>query len=235
MLGFDAFNENELVAHYVCIPMETSILGIKEKTLLSLNTATHPNWQGNKLFTQLALKTYEVGAKMGFFSVFAVANQNSTHGFLKRLNFELISPLDLEIGFGKLNLSTKEPDLKIFWSENQLDWRLNNPLYKLKTRKDKDKTQIFSNALKNVIYPYTEIKTHPYFIERRTISRLSLLKPRLFVGLTPSTSKSQRAYIKLPKFLRPVPLNLIYKRLDKKKVLINPGQVFFSFIDFDIL
>ena len=60
--------------------------------------------------------------------IIGVANQNSTHGFIKKLGFYLISPLDVKIGFGKLNLKIKQSyKAKPFWSLKTLKWRLSNP------------------------------------------------------------------------------------------------------------
>ena len=69
-IGFDAFDDGQLVAHYVCIP--TTITGADGpvKALLSLNTATAPQYQGKGLFTQLARATFAVATQQGFSCVY---------------------------------------------------------------------------------------------------------------------------------------------------------------------
>src|SRR6267142_6002474 len=51
IVGYNAYFDRKLVAHYVLQPMLALVNGKTEKGLLSLNTATHPDHQGKKLFT----------------------------------------------------------------------------------------------------------------------------------------------------------------------------------------
>ena len=81
VVSYNAFDENNnLAAHYAAIPIKMSFGNEIVPGLLSLNTATHPNHQGKKLFTKLATLTYEKAYDMGYKFVIGVANANSTHG-----------------------------------------------------------------------------------------------------------------------------------------------------------
>ena len=59
IVGFNAYYENVLAAHYAAMPIYMNIKGRKIKGLLSLNTATHPEHRGRKLFSILANETYQ--------------------------------------------------------------------------------------------------------------------------------------------------------------------------------
>jgi GNAT superfamily N-acetyltransferase len=85
IVGFNAYQGETLAAHYVTQPMEAVINGVKRRGLLSLNTATHPQHQGKGLFVKLADRTYTYAAEHGYDFVIGVANQNSVHGFTKKL------------------------------------------------------------------------------------------------------------------------------------------------------
>ena len=63
--GCNAYENGQLVAHYAVIPIFANVFGKLEKGFLSLNTATHPNHQGKKLFTTLADMTYKSAAAEG--------------------------------------------------------------------------------------------------------------------------------------------------------------------------
>ena len=65
IVGFNAYKGDELAAHYVAMPIYMMIDGNKTLGLLSLNTATHPNHQGKRLFTTLADRTYQYAAENG--------------------------------------------------------------------------------------------------------------------------------------------------------------------------
>src|SRR6478609_3886385 len=70
VVGFDAFEGDVLAAHYACVPAEVRWKGNQVRALLSLNTATHPNFQGKGLFSQLATATFDHAAQSGFTLVY---------------------------------------------------------------------------------------------------------------------------------------------------------------------
>ena len=100
IVGFNAYLDNVLAAHYVTMPIYMNIDGKRTLGLLSLNTATHPDHRGKRLFSILAERTYQYAAENGYKFVIGVANANSTHGFIKYLKFKLIGSLTFKIGIG---------------------------------------------------------------------------------------------------------------------------------------
>ena len=77
IVGFNAYMGDELAAHYVTLPIYMNIDGKKTLGLLSLNTATHPEHRGKRLFTILAERTYQYAAENGYMFVIGVANANT--------------------------------------------------------------------------------------------------------------------------------------------------------------
>ena len=161
VIGYDAFHGNRLVAHYACIPIRTINNNKKEKCLLSLNTATHPDHRKKGLFVKLAQKTYERGSYLGYSSVIGIANKNSTHGFVSSLGFEFITSLELKIGFGDLNLKKcnkiKNDIFRVFWDYKQFSWRVKNPSYIIDVDSNEKRTSVISSGLRNILIPYTEM------------------------------------------------------------------------------
>ncbi|KTD58728.1 hypothetical protein Lsai_1335 [Legionella sainthelensi] len=104
VIGFNVWDRDQLVAHYACIPAQIQINSTPVKAMLSLNTATHPNYQGKGLFTKLANMTYETAYKEGFTAVFGVSNENSSYGFQK-LGFQFLRPLEARLGLGSLHIN----------------------------------------------------------------------------------------------------------------------------------
>ena len=89
-IGFNAFFEDKLVAHYAAIPINCLISGVVTKGLLSINTKTDSAHQGKGLFTLLAEETYSFAKELGFHFIVGVANDNSVYGFTKKLSFQLV-------------------------------------------------------------------------------------------------------------------------------------------------
>lgn len=226
-VGYDAYFEDKLIAHYVTIPVQYYISGVLTKGLLSLNTAVHPQHQGKGLFTKLANKTYDEAIKLGYEFIIGVANQNSTPGFINKLGFQLISPLDVKIGMGKvLNNPTNPFKLSPVRDEAFFKWRLLNPS---KTYLSSNH-EVFIEVKKNWLHAQlTSIPEEVTFL-----IKLTTVKPvfKLLIGKGVSLQKGA-LYLDLPSFLKPSPLNLIFKDLTGKNIIIEKNDVFFELIDFD--
>lgn len=133
VIGCDAWVDERLAAHYACIPVDATVFGQSKKVMLSLNTATDPDFQGKALFTKLADETYARGTDMGMAAVYGVANANSTPSFIRRLGFELIRPLDAKIGIGRLTTHGRDiadVEFRRSWDAPSLSWRIKNPMAK---------------------------------------------------------------------------------------------------------
>ena len=227
-LGFNAFDKNTLAGHYVCLPISANIFGKTEQGLLSLNTATHPSHRGKGLFTQLAQKTYQLATKEGYTFIIGVANQNSTPGFLAKLNFQLVAPLKAALGFGnpKINQTQKIVDFSRTWNESTLRWRLNNPIRSYQT-----------NAKGNTIYANTEkFGIHAILVKsiNPNLPKIKSLNPtKLWIGLDSNINWKKSLYLPIPQRLRPSPLNLIFKDLTNTSRKLVAERVRFNLIDFD--
>ncbi len=222
VVGFDAFYGDVLAAHYVTIPVVYNVNGKITKGLLSLNTVTHPDHQGKKLFTKLAERTYAYGAEQGYKFVIGVANQNSTHGFLNKLGFKLIAPLNVEIFPGKPKVkSVPENFMHSVWTVESVKWRLKNPSAHY------GKTNLSVTS-----------KTHMSFINavlscRKEIYWEGFNKHSSMLKMTIGLNNQNKLKINLPAFLKPSPLNLILKPLGDFSSEINSSNLLFEAIDFD--
>lgn len=224
VVGFDAYQGDTLAGHYVTIPVSYFIDGKIRKGLLSLNTATHAEHRGKGLFTQLANRTYEEAKKLGYEFVIGVANQNSTHGFLKKLGFYLIAPLIVKTGIGTINFDKNLNYLaNPNWTKQSLNWRLTNP-----------EANYFNN--KGNVYSKTDKKGFHAQLFSGTDNELELISKsptfKLWIGLAKDL-KCRGLFFNLPKRLKPSPLNLIFKDLNGNLPKINKEDILFELIDFD--
>ncbi len=234
-VGFDAFDGDRLAAHYVCIPARVRIGARLARALLSLNTATHPDYQGKGLFTKLAAMTYEAGAGQGFDCVYGVANQHSTPGFVRKLGFQLVQPLDAMVGFGGLgiDLSRVSHDAQFarHWTAESLAWRCGNPANPIRGRRRAGRLAFEASASGRLVAAHAEL---PLETDAAMTAQGGPGAPlRLHLGLAPSTAGGFRTYFHIPQALRPSPLNLIYRPLGGIDDRLEPGHVYFTFLDFD--
>lgn len=236
VVGCNAWQGRDLAAHYVALPMLARVNGQAEKGLLSLNTATHPAHQGKGLFTKLALATYERAAQEGFGFVVGVANANSTHGFIRKLGFTLVSPLRAMVGFGPLPVRQADADVQFAhaWNPASAAWRLRHPAYRYSTKIEGGRVLVLSGRKQFGAR---------YILGVRDKAELQVELPRepgsvlrkVWIGLDPAMSWAGKPYVNIPLRFRPAPLNLIFKDLGGNGRVLDPAKVRFEAMDFDVL
>ncbi|MGE4243165.1 GNAT family N-acetyltransferase [Ramlibacter sp.] len=231
--GFDAHEGDTLAAHYACIPATAMIDGRASRVLLSLNTATHPAHQGRGLFTRLAQATYDAAAQAGFSAVYGVANANSTPGFVRKLGFQLVRPLDAQIGVGAIGIDAAAIASAAFrrtWSPAAAGWRASSPANEVHARVAHGVLQCHARAAGPLLSAYCEYPLDHAPDMARSHSAPGPL--RLHLGLQ-TRARRPRTYVAIPERLKPSPLNLIYLSLDGRHARLAADDVSFTFLDFD--
>ena len=214
-VGFDAMDGDILAGHYVCIPTR-----IGDSTgLLSLNTATHPNYKSQGLFQKLANLTYEKGSK-DFSFVVGVANSRSAGVLINRLGFTEMGKLNLR--YGELHrpiIGSKS------WTEEEINWRIHSPRQPMKMKKGENGVIELSMRPKN--FPF-DIKSIVRIQDGRGFKEEVVVEAKRF-GFTVDWIKGVQPMIRLPEKLKPSPLVMIFQSLDGKDIDLNS----WSFPDFD--
>jgi GNAT superfamily N-acetyltransferase len=229
VVGTDAWSGDALAAHYVTCPAPIRLAGRNARGLLSLNTATHPDLQGRGLFVRLAEQTYERAAAAGFDCVFGVANANSTPGFVRRLGFQLVQPLDA----GVLLSAPRHPApaelaFEGLWDAPRLAWRLANPAGRYRRGRSGDLAAVWSPTHLPLVHCAAFLQAPPL------ATAGAPLGAQLFIGLDPRLRAAGLRLAPLPDWLRPSPLNLIYRPLAAgAPAFLEAQQVALNFLDFD--
>jgi hypothetical protein len=83
--------------HYALVPITLTRDGTDHSGALSLNTAVHSRARGGGTFVRLASETIADARGRGVETVVGVANANSTPGFVRRLDFKLLTPLPASV------------------------------------------------------------------------------------------------------------------------------------------
>jgi GNAT superfamily N-acetyltransferase len=229
VVGTDAWDGERLAAHYVTCATEAVIDGTPTRGLLSLNTATDPEYQGRGLFTRLAEATYEAGRAAGYAFVIGVANANSTPGFLRRLAFQHVAPLQA----GVLLRAPRrfEPATLQFrgdWRDDLLAWRLANPAGRYVVARHGELIGVWSATQLPLIHCGA-------FLPGGSALPLQARGPlgaTLFIGLEPRWRLA--GFLPIPERSRPSPLNLIWRPLaDGVPRELRADATALNFLDFD--
>lgn len=236
VIGFDAWENGTLAAHYACIPSLVELEGQVIRAMLSLNTATHPLHQGKGLFTKLALLTYEKAAAQGIQAVYGVANANSTPGFVRKLGFKLVRPLHAKVGWGTLGIEwqqmSSQTQLQRHWSTSSLSWRMANPKNPVRMKVCKTHAQFYAAAKGEGLSAYAELAQSSH-VHGPFSFGLHEWAPRLYLGLLPKGVCSFSGFVDVPQVFRPSPLNFIFRSLTDVSQTLDPDSLHISFLDFD--
>jgi GNAT superfamily N-acetyltransferase len=233
--GFNAWDgHGNLAGHYATIPVRAKLFGAERSGLLSLNTATHPLHSGKGLFTALALDTYDAARSNGHQFVVGVANAASTHGFVSKLGFQLVGPLQAKIGVGTPVLGsalTQVVDFERIWSRERLSWRIANPNGNYATFEEYGKQVLTSRTG----YPCVSAVLGEFATDLLHSDRLHHQKPwvRLYLGMYPEVNWQRLAYLDIPLRWRPSPLHLIFLDLTGQGRTLDAAKVHFRCADFD--
>lgn len=235
-VGFDALAGGIPVATYVCIPLALSLGGAGIKALLSLNTATAPAYQGRGLFTKLADMTYLRARKEGFSAVVGVANQNSVGGFTRKLGFQDVAGLDARISPGPRRgrdaTAETSAEMRRVWSAEALRWRAANPLNPLRFHRAAHGALVAQGATQFPALPVNAALLAAD-LDAPVLRRPNWPLPSLSLGLIPNGFAAPSLSFPIPERLKPSPLRLIFKSLDDPVRRLDPGRVFWTFLDFD--
>ncbi len=236
-IGYNAFFDGEAVAHYVVIPFQVELEGELKTSALALNAGVDERHRGQSLFRKLAEMTHRHAAEIGVDHIVAIANANSTPGFIRHLGFDLVTPLDVRLCLDPPRPGVAPPRLqwRRRWRVEDLSWRLDNPggHYWLSTHKD------FACIVGTTKYPgiraVLKVESDPSLCrqaETQLRRRLSW-PPLLWFGKC--SGLTFRATIDVPMRLRPSPFNLVFHDLTSQGRHLVPERIHFEAADFDVM
>jgi GNAT superfamily N-acetyltransferase len=232
-VGFNAFHDGALVAHYATIPLSARVNGRVESGLLSLNTATRADHQGKGLFPKLAERTYQLAAERGFGFVVGVANARSTRGFTEKLGFQLVAPLDVCVGVGEFDPGGAEGGESYApqWTDDAIAWRLRRPGSRYVAGAPRSgNCDVFATLSKFRMLACLD-RVPAALAE--SLPHASALTPlRLRIGLD-RRAQSRGVFARVPDALKPSPLNLIFRDLGAARRTLDAEHVRWTLLDFD--
>ena len=97
-LAYDS-ERQQLAGQYVVIAQRVSVNSTIYSAILSLNTLTKEAYRGQGIFTGLAQSVYEENIRRKTIFCYGAPNQNSHHGFVKKLGFRDIGVIPLYLNF----------------------------------------------------------------------------------------------------------------------------------------
>lgn len=236
-IGYNAFFGDEVAAHYVVVPFAVEIDGEVKKSALALNAGVDARHRGQSLFLKLAALTHQRAADVGVDHIVAIANANSTPGFLRHLGFQLVTPLDV-----RLSLTLPRPSgadvgwqWRRKWNAADLSWRLKNPGGRYWLAGSGDASWIVGVTKYRGVRAVLKVETDPLLRRQaeQQLHRQVTPPPLLWFGKRPELKFASA--IDVPMRLRPSPFNLVFYDLMGRNRRLTPERVHFEAADFDVM
>lgn len=226
VIGFTASQNDQLAAQYALQPFLAQIGDQRIRCALSLNTATASAHRGQGLFTQLAKKSYDLARELGYEMIVGIANANSMPGFVNKLGFQTLGPLEARLGFGPLPQipQTQTPHYQRLWNPQSLAWRLQKPHNQYHWRDAKLMTP--------TAYPQISAYLGHFEAQDTVLQARANTIFKLYLGLDSQLNFGGR-YIELPRRFRPSPLHFIYKNIGDHNYQLKRETSLFRALDFD--
>lgn len=227
-VGFNAYYEGQLAAHYVAIPVAADLFGAPARGLLSINTRTAAEHQGQGLFTRLARATYDHAQASGYEFVIGVANDSSVHGFTKKLGFQHVGMMGTwfitDPGHEKTKL-----DYATIWDADSVRWRVANPTKSYTVRRRDDRALLFGRSARfRVLMGDVAASAVP---ETVSAARWSPNPFSMWLGVS-AASQSSALRAPVPDQMKETSLNLIFRDLVGDRTLAADRTKFWA-MDFD--
>ena len=233
-VGIDCFDKKKLIGQVGGIPYEFFWENKKLKILISINVCVDKDYRGKRLFNKMAIEFEKYAEESNYDGIIAIGNKSATPAWIKSIELINLGELDTFLGVGTIkeeNLNKKKFYFYSCWDNKKLNWRINNP---------KNKTFIINdnNQIKSIYaitkYPFIQAYAPLIFHDNKIqISSSNKRKIYPFIFLGKILNLKNKNIIKIPKILKPSPLNFLYKFFNIKKNL-KKNEIFFSFLDFDI-
>ncbi len=233
-VGIDCYDNETLVGQVGGIPREFIFNNKKVKFLISINVCVDPKYQGKKIFSEMLIQFEQVAKDLNFDGIIAVANKAATPGWRKAVGLTKLKALDVFVGYGRLNSKkVKKSNYNFYnlWDKKDLEWRLKNPINETYFQSDSFNQSVFSKTNFPLMYAYSPLIFLENDVKLNDVQKKNF-KPLVYLGLISDFKKTSFLF-DLPEFLKPSPLNFLYKFLKSNEEL-DPDRIFFTFLDFDV-
>ena len=232
-VGVDCYDNDILIGQVGGIPHEFVYNQKKVKFLISINVCVDPKYQGQWLFSKMLVKFEQIAKDLNFDGIIGIANKAASPFWQRSIKLVKLRALDVFVGYGNINseqIKKENYNFYTLWNKENLEWRMSNPINKTFFYSNKNVQSIYSKTDFPLIDAYSPMIFFDNDIKLNIIKKKNY-RPIVYIGLI-NDFKKKTFLFDLPEFLKPSPLNFLYKFLKSDNIL-DPKKIFFTFLDFD--
>ncbi len=233
-IGIDCYENGNLIGQVGGIPREFICNKKKVRFLISINVCVEPKYQGKWIFSKMLNRFDKLAKELNFSGIIGIANKAASPFWQRSIKMEKLGALDVFIGIGKLNLNkTNKSNYNFYthWDKKNLLWRMKNPINETYIQSEKNHYSVYSKTNFLFLDAYSPLI---FFGDelRINITKKRFIKPIIYLGIINEFNKTKLLF-DFPEFLKPSPLNFLYKFFDSN-ISLDRKKIFFTFLDFDI-
>lgn len=232
-IGIDAFDKSEIIGQLGGIPINLKFYNKHIKTFVLVNTCIDLKYRGGRIFYNLANNLEKVLKEKNFDLIIGIGNKIATPAWMRSINLKYLCQLQSYIGlinFSKIQNLKNKYNIYTDWNDKCIKWRRSNPLNNIGISDSKNFQLAYSKTSVPIFKVYSPLFFN-HINEFKTVKKESRMSIKVFIGLSNEITKSL-FFREIPEFLKPSPLNFLYKFL-KEDYCIKKNEIFFSFLDFD--
>ena len=224
VISCNAFSDDKMIAHQSFVPEQMLVEGRIVQCLRSMAVVTHPDFQGNGLFSQLTNQAIEEAKRQGYEFIYAITNGNSFPAFIKHCGFSSVTQLTVKMGFGLNIHEDGEKTYKRYWTDETLRWRMSRGSY--------------CRINDSIIGDFKPgILTYMGTLDTQLLDSVHLPKKSWNFGLKLYVGKGALlpiTYFKVPPFIKHSPFHVIFRDLTEKLPKMTEDNIFIQLIDDDV-
>lgn len=231
--GLCAFEQGELVGHYLMIPIRARLFGEEETGIWPFQLATHPGYRLKGLFSSFVERSFDLCREGGYGFFAGVGNANSTPIFVEKWGYQSIRQLDVKLGLGAPPPPGDDRELQLVrrWDAGTLRWRLSHPAEPYRAERRGQRTRLWARGPWGIP---VQVGDFPSSLVPDDLPRLRAPRPlRLYVGVDPTRDWRGRPWLDVPRRFWPSPLHLLFKDLSGRERRFDPDAVRYEVCDYD--
>ena len=230
-IGIDAFDGDKLIGQVGGIPFDFKFNNNSIKAIISINICIDKSFRGGQIFYDLSSNFEKLIINNNYDLLIAIGNKAATPAWIKSLKLRNLGQLKSFIGipnFSNKEIFLKNYNLFVNWQKETIKWRFSNPIKKTQLIEIKNKKLVFAKTNFPMFEAFTPFP-FDFDLEPNHLKNDFTLKT--FIGFCNEVDESF-LFRKIPKILKPSPLNFLYK-FYKKDYVLKENEIFFTFLDFD--
>ena len=189
-VGIDCYENMKLIGQVGGIPHEFIFNQNKVKFLISVNVCVDPKYQGKWLFSKMLVQFEQIAKELNFDGIIGIANKSADTFWQRSIKLNKLKPLDVYIGFGKLETKKLINPIIIFilFGVKKLEWRF-KPMYKTFLNLDSNNQSVYSKTNFPFINAYSPLIFYEKNIDKNFLQK-EPLKPIVYLGLIKDFKKT---------------------------------------------